>query len=153
MTTNQRGRLEISGGGIVLLGVTTLVATGIVFLLGIYVGKGMIEQRLQQESRVFRLTVPTPGAGKQNEGDVTFWDKLGKGGEPTPPPAAPPTPTTAPSSVRIAPPTRAAEPREADRREAGPPTQPPARAAAAEGGSYQVQVNAMADKVRAEQLV
>jgi cell division septation protein DedD len=125
----------------------------------------MVEQRLQQESRVVRLAVPTPGAGKlPDEGDVTFWDKLGKGTEPTQPHAAPPTPTVAPSSVRIAPPTRAPEPRRAEApsqpspladAEGGgiPPTVPSSKAAAVEGGNYQVQVNAMADKARAEQLV
>ena len=156
MTTNQRGKIEISAGGILLLGVATLVATGIVFLLGIYVGKGMVEQRLQQESRVVRLPVPTPGTGnKSDEGDVTFWDKLGKGGEPTPRAATPRTPTAAEPAVRFAPSTpaqRAAEPRQAEP-QAAAPAPPPAKAPVVEGGSYQVQVNAVGDKARAEELV
>src|SRR5919108_5875384 len=88
------GTFELSAAGVLLLAAATLVATGVVFLLGIYVGKGMVEQRLSQEGRVVRLPVPTPGAGgKTDEVDVTFWDKLAKGEQPAAPSAAAPTAT------------------------------------------------------------
>jgi len=159
--SSQSGKLEISAGGILLLAVATLVASAVVFLLGIYVGKGMVEQRLTQESRVVRLPVPTPGAGgKGDEVDVTFWDKLAKG-EATPPAAAPATPTVAEAPVRVAPQSATPAPRATERKAEAPPTPPPARPAPArpapapvvEGGNFQIQVNAMADKARADELV
>ena len=99
----SEGKFELSAAGVLLLAVATLAASGVVFLLGIYVGKGMVEQRLSQEGRVVRLPVPTPGAaGKSDEVDVTFWDKLAKG-EAAPAPAAVPTPTALETPVRVAP--------------------------------------------------
>jgi cell division septation protein DedD len=155
---DQSGKFEISVTGILLLGIATLVASGIVFLLGIYVGKGMVEQRLAQESRVVRLPVPTPGVaggGKGDEVDVTFWDKLEKG-EATPPPAPVPSPTVAEKPVRVSPAQTTAAPAPTEPKpEASPtpaPTRPPPPTAATSGG-FQIQVNAMADKARAEELV
>jgi cell division septation protein DedD len=153
----SEGKFEMSAAGVLLLAAATLVATGVVFLLGIYVGKGMVEQRLSQEARVVRLPVPTPGpGGKSDEVDVTFWDKLAKG-EATTPAAAAPTATAVETPVRVSPavhPTVAPRPTE---KRAEAPAPAPTRAAPAvapvEGATYQVQVNAMADKARAEELV
>jgi len=151
----SEGKFELSAAGMLLLAAATLVATGVVFLLGIYVGKGMVEQRLSQEGRVVRLPVPTPGpGGKNDEVDVTFWDKLAKG-EGTAPAAAAPTATALETPVRVAPahPTAAPRPTEKTEKKAeAAPTRPPAPATA-DTGSLQVQVNAMADKGRADQLV
>jgi len=151
----SEGKFELSAAGMLLLAAATLVATGVVFLLGIYVGKGMVEQRLSQEGRVVRLPVPTPGpGGKNDEVDVTFWDKLAKG-EGTAPAAAAPTATALETPVRVAPahPTPAPRPTEKTEKKAeAAPTRPPAPATA-DTGSLQVQVNAMADKGRADQLV
>lgn len=155
-TLNDRnGKFEISGAGILLLAIATLAASGLVFLLGIYVGKGIVEQRLVQENRVVRLPVPTPGpTSNDEEVGVTFWDKLAQGESPTP--AAPaPTPTVAEPAVRVVPsqptplPTepRAAAPTPAPTAKVPPPTPLP------ETGSLQVQVGAMADKARAEELL
>ncbi len=156
---DQRGKLEISAAGVLLLAIATMVASGIVFLLGIYVGKGMVEQRLVQESRVVRLPVPTPGAAgsgsaKRDEVDGTFWDKLAKG-EATPPPAAAPSPTAAETPVRVSPARSTPAPRPTEQKAAAPPTPVPTRQppAVAEGGTFQIQVNAMADKARADELV
>ncbi len=163
---NQRGKFEVSAGLVVLLGAATLAASVIVFLLGVYVGKGMVEQRLAQESRVVRLPVPTPGASlKAGEDDVTFWGKLRGTPSLATPEAVPATPTEA--AIRIPPPATPAEeraaPTPAPARPAAAgrpaPTRAPARApavppaVAAEGGSAAVQVNAMSDKARAEALV
>src|SRR5882757_11485251 len=93
---SESGKFEISGAGVLLLAVATLLARAIVFLLGVYVGKGMVEARLSQEARVVRLPVPAGNApAKNGEVDVTFWDKLGKGESGTPAPAAAASPTAA----------------------------------------------------------
>jgi cell division septation protein DedD len=151
--SDQRGKFEISGAGILLLAVATLATSGLVFLLGVYVGKGIVEQRLAQNSRVVRLPVPTPGAtSKTDEVDVTFWDKLAKGEAATPVPPAP-TPTTTETPVRIVPSQPSPRPTEPRAEAPTPaPTKPPAPAPV-EKGTLQVQVNAMADKTRAEELV
>ncbi len=156
---DQSGKFEISAAGVLLLAIATMVASGIVFLLGIYVGKGMVEQRLVQESRVVRLPVPTPGAAgsgsaKGGEVDVTFWDKLAKG-EATPPPAAAPSPTAAETPVRVSPAGPTPVPRPTEPKAEAPPTPAPTRPApaVAEGGTFQIQVNAMADRARADELV
>jgi cell division septation protein DedD len=157
----QAGGTEISGTGLLLLAVVTLLASGVVFLLGIYVGKGMVEQRLQQESRVVRLPVPTPGAAaKSDEVDVTFWDKLGKGETTSPPaPSAPAAPTEVETPVRVVPsrPTPAPPaPRPTEKHVEAPPPPPPSRPpppSLAEAGSLQIQVNAMSERARADELV
>ena len=162
MRNNDSGKFEISTAGLLLLAIATVVASGVVFLLGIYVGKGMVEQRLQQDARVVRLPVPTPGAsGKSDEVDVTFWDKLAKG-EAAATPAAAPSPTTVETPVRIAPaqapaaahPTeKSAAPAPAPTARPAPAVRPAPAAPALQEGSYQIQVNAMAEKARADQLV
>ena len=153
----SEGKFELSAAGVLLLAVATLAASGVVFLLGIYVGKGMVEQRLSQEGRVVRLPVPTPGAaGKSDEVDVTFWDKLAKGEAAAPAPAAVPTPTARETPVRVAPTHPTPAPRPTEKRAEAPaaaPTRPSPPPVAAESGSFQVQVNAMSDRGRAEELV
>src|SRR5436190_12424036 len=131
MGMRSEGKFELSAAGVLLLAVATLAASGVVFLLGIYVGKGMVEQRLQQETRVVRLPVPTPGAsGKSDEVDVTFWDKLAKGGDANVAPAVAPSPTAVEAPVRIAPPQAtqppqpvhpSPAPRPTEKRAAAPP--------------------------------
>lgn len=162
---SESGKFEVSGTGVLLLAVATLLASAIVFLLGVYVGKGMVESRMSQAARVVRLPVPVGTPGKNGEVDVTFWDKLAKGENATPQPAAP-SPTTAETPVRVVPesakpsPAMPAAAPTAAPTTAPPPTHPPAaahtaptRAPAASGGGYQVQVNAMSDRARADQLV
>jgi len=153
----ESGKLEISFTSVLLLAAATLVASGVVFLLGIYVGKGIVESRMAQEGRVVRLPVPTPGAaGKSDEVDVTFWDKLAKG-EATAAPAPAPTATAVETPVRVVPAraTPLPTPRPTEKKVESPPTPAPRPASppAAEGGSFQIQVNAMADRNRADELV
>jgi septal ring-binding cell division protein DamX len=153
----EGGKLEISFASVLLLAAATLVASGVVFLLGIYVGKGIVESRVAKEARVVRLPVPTPGpAGKSDEVDVTFWDKLAKG-EATVVPAPAPTATAIETPVRVVPSmaTPAATPRPTEKKVESPPTPPPRPTSppAVEGGAFQVQVNAMADRNRADELV
>jgi cell division protein FtsN len=152
----EGGKLEISFASVLLLAAATLVASGVVFLLGIYVGKGIVESRMAQEARVVRLPVPTPGAaGKSDEVDVTFWDKLAKG-EATVAPAPAPTATAIETPVRVVPSmaTPVPTPRPTEKKVESPPTPPrPTSPPAVEGGAFQVQVNAMADRNRADELV
>src|SRR5262245_18156690 len=153
----EGGKFEISFASVLLLAAATLVASGVVFLLGIYVGKGIVENRIAQEARVVRLPVPTPGAaGKSDEVDVTFWDKLAKG-EATVVPAPAPTATAIEAPVRVVPPpaTPAPTPRPTEKKVESPPAPPsrPVSPPVIEGGAFQVQVNAMADRNRAEELV
>jgi cell division septation protein DedD len=158
MRSDQSGKFEISTAGVLVLAAATVIASAVVFLLGIYVGKGMVEQRLQQDSHVVRLPVPTPGASaKSDEVDVTFWDKLAKG-DTAAVPAAVASPTAVETPVRIAPPQApaAAHPTEKRAEVAAAPTPRPAAPpppALPQGGSFQIQVNAMADKSRADELV
>lgn len=149
MLAKNDGKLEVSVGSLIMLGATTVVATGIVFLLGIYVGKGITEQRLAQEQRVVRLPAGEPGAATgSGEVEVTFWDRLNKGDSGGGAPAATPEPTATELAVRVAPPTAVASP---------PPTPAPAPTmaprAAIEGGTFQVQVTAVAERASAEKLV
>jgi cell division septation protein DedD len=152
----EGGKLEISFTSVLLLAAATLVASGVVFLLGIYVGKGIVESRMAQEARVVRLPVPTPGAaGKSDEVDVTFWDKLAKG-EATVAPSPAPIATAIETPVRVVPAmaTPAPTPRPTEKKVERPPAPPPRPASPpAEGGAFQVQVNAMADRNRADELV
>jgi cell division septation protein DedD len=153
----EGGKFEISFAGVLLLGAATLVASGVVFLLGIYVGKGIVETRMAQEGRVVRLPVPTPGAGgKSDEVNVTFWDKLAKG-EGTPAPVAAATATPVETPVRVVPAfaTPPPTPRPTEKRVEAPTAAPPRPTppAAPEGGAFQIQVNAMADHNRADELV
>ena len=163
MGLSESGKFEIAGAGVLLLAVATLLASAFVFLLGIYVGKGMVESRMSQAARVVRLPVPAGGApAKNDEVDVTFWDKLAKGEQGTPTPAAP-APTAAETPVKVMPEapaakptTRAAEPTAAPAPTRAPAaTKAPAAAAPASsgGGEYQVQVNAMSERARADQLI
>jgi cell division septation protein DedD len=154
----EGGKFEVSALGVLLLAAATLVASGVVFLLGIYVGKSIVESRIAQDNRVVRLPVPTPGAtGKSDEVDVTFWDKLAKG-QGTPPPVASPTATAVETPIRVAPAVATQPPpqRPTEKPVAPAPTVAPTRPAPPappEGGAFQIQVNAMADRNRADELV
>lgn len=160
MISSVEGKLEVSLAGLVFLALATLVASGIVFLFGVYVGKGVAEQRFVEEQRVVRLPVTAAApAAKAGEAEPTIWENLsrGEGGAASAAPA--PTATEAPIHVpapeakppTLAPtPTAAATPTAVPVRPAPPAPVPPPLA---KGMRYQVQVNAMAEKVRAEQLV
>ena len=161
MISSVEGKLEVSLAGLVFLGLATLVASGIVFLFGVYVGKGVAEQRFVAEQRVVRLPVTAAApAAKAAEAEPTIWENLsrGEGGAASAAPA--PTPTEVPIHV----PAREAKPPTPAPTVAASPTAAPAAVRPAtpvpavppplvKGMRYQVQVNAMAEKARAEQLV
>ena len=165
MGRGSQGDFEVSLGGVVVLGTASVVACGIVFLLGIYVGKGIAEQRFENEQRIVRLPA-SADAKPREDGTLSFYDRLGQ--TPNAAPAAAATVTPAEEPIRVTPPTPkggAAEPTEAPapeaaakpEKEAKPekPTKPekPAGSAGGEVGSFQVQVAAVSDQARAQQLV
>jgi cell division septation protein DedD len=72
----ELSRLEIAG---VLI--STAAALLVVFLLGIYAGRGMAERRLAEEEQVVRLPVlPVPEDAGAGEESLTFDDALGSEG-------------------------------------------------------------------------
>ncbi|MEA2626775.1 MAG: DedD protein [Candidatus Binatota bacterium] len=153
---------------------STLLATVVVFFFGYYVGKGVAEQRLTEEQRVVRLPVTAAGEQPKGEVDVTFYDTLGKSGAEAAPLPEPTGPAEAEEkddeevafvdrpvsrAEPLAEPTAAAEPTPAAA--AAEPERVPAVAKkgqaaaptpAAGAQSYLVQVNAMGDRTRADQL-
>ncbi|MGH7856976.1 MAG: SPOR domain-containing protein, partial [Candidatus Binatia bacterium] len=110
--------------------------------------------------QVVRLEVPgSPEPSRSGEVEVTFWDRLGKEeeepvAEATGEPEATPTETT----VRVAPPGATAVPAPSAAPTAAPvavaPTEPAAEPTppSALRGTYQVQVQALADRSGAERL-
>jgi cell division septation protein DedD len=140
MAKQARGGLGL-WDRLVLL-VAWVVTCGLVYLLGIYVGKGMQERLLGSEERVVRLPVtgaPLPEGNKPKaEKELTFYDTLVKDAEsgraPTPAesgprPMLPPSPpaTTARAASGSAP--TPAPPTPALARQTPPvPPPPPARA-------------------------
>jgi cell division protein FtsN len=154
------GRVELSAGGVIMLAVATLVATGLVFLLGIYVGKGITEERLVSEQRVVRLPAGGDEAPQERSGEVelSFWDRLSD--EEAAPAAATPAATPTEAPVRVVPPSATAPtavPTPTVRPTPVPtprptpvPTAPPA---AALRGTFQVQVQALSDRAAADRLV
>ncbi len=83
--------------------VAWMVTCGLVYLLGLYVGKGTQEQRLGLEERIVRLPVisqpPPEGQRPKTESDLTFYETLAAGEhrEPYTTREAPPT-VAAPSA-------------------------------------------------------
>ena len=158
----MRGDFEVSVGGIVVLGTASALACVIVFLLGIYVGKGIAEQRFENEQRIVRLPASTEATPKE-DGSLSFYDRLGQTPSSAPAAAATATPEEAP--IRVSPPTAKDEPE--DEPEAAPtkarsaPAAAPTAIRAPQGsapsggelGSFQVQVAAMSDQGRAQQVV
>ncbi|HZP41379.1 MAG TPA: SPOR domain-containing protein [Candidatus Binatia bacterium] len=110
------------------------VATcGLVYLLGLYVGKGMQERRLGLEERVVRLPVtstPPPEGQRANaESDLTFYDTLvpGERGRASGTPAA--SPRAVPAAAKPAPvPAPIPVPAPARREAAAKPDAAPAKA-------------------------
>ena len=88
----RRRRLEIGWLEAAVLTVGYLASLALVYVLGIYVGKGVQQRRLGAEERLIRLPIPEgsgPGgtARSGQEPDLTFYDTLAKGA------AAPPART------------------------------------------------------------
>jgi DedD protein len=153
----MQGSVEMSVGGVVVLGTASVVACGIVFLLGIYVGKGIAEHRFENEQRIVRQRiVRLPAdveATPKEDGRLSFYDRLGQ--TPTAAPVAEATATPEEEPIRIAPPTRkgGAGPTAAPAPEPTATKAAPAASTASEVGNFQVQVAAVSDQARAQQLV
>lgn len=88
MAERERRRFEF--GWLEVLGLVLIFAGGsaVVFFLGVFVGKGLQESRLQREERVVRLQVgpqsDKPEPAKDN--DLPLYNEMAQGG-PTPTPA------------------------------------------------------------------
>jgi cell division septation protein DedD len=138
MAKQARGGLGL-WDRLVLL-VAWVVTCGLVYLLGIYVGKGMQERLLGHEERVVRLPVtgaPLPeGEKPKAEKELTFYDTLVRdpGRPPTTPeapakpapPASPPATAARPASAPVPAPPPAPTPAIA-RQTVPVPAPPPAR--------------------------
>jgi len=87
------GRGGLSFGQFFALAVAFTVASGLVFVFGMWVGKDLAERRLAQEERVVRRPVirATPAMAARDP-DITFYDRLR------------PTPTVLSAASRIEPP-------------------------------------------------
>jgi cell division protein FtsN len=124
--------------------VAWVLTCGIVYVLGLYVGKGMQEQRLGRDERVVRLPVtsapPPAGQRPRAESDLTFYDTLVAGGSPAekapaPAPRAavpsgpPPRPQAAPAAAPAPPPPAPAAVATAPAPTGAAGAQPPAEAA------------------------
>ena len=76
----RMGSAGLGVGQVFVLLVGFLIASGLIFLFGIWVGRDVAERRLVQEERVVRLPVPTPPAAKDAEKgsdvDLSFYEGL-----------------------------------------------------------------------------
>ncbi len=154
-------RLDSAGlgyGQVVFLVLGFLIASGLIFLFGIWVGRDVTERRLAREERVVRLPVParpTPNEEAKEQVDLAFYSKLKEKAQQlqetaaaAPPTAARvaqvPTPTVTPMRVAQKP---THVPTATHRPKPSPPPAPPAT----EGGEdwadagWTVQVNATTD--------
>jgi DedD protein len=106
----------LSVGQVVAVTLGFLIASALVFVFGMWVGKDIAERRLAQEERVIRAPVArtTPAEAETRDPDITISEQL-RQGSPAPPMAVaaaplPPTPTPVPERTRtpvtIAIPTR-----------------------------------------------
>jgi cell division protein FtsN len=117
-----------------LLFVAWLVTCGLVYLLGVYVGRGTREHPVGVEDRIVRLPVtstpPPEGQRPKSESELTFYESLGAGEHTaSPPPTRAPAPGGSPPVT--APPPRAADAPASPPRTASvpPPPAAPPRAA------------------------
>lgn len=141
MIPGNEGKLEVSMGGVVLLGGTTVLVTAVAFLLGIYVGKGITEERLASEQQVVKLPVESPEPPESDESrEVSFWDRLDESGKAKPTAAPEGEATAEPTESPAATPTATSPPRPT-------PTAEPILT-----GGFRVQVQALSDRRAAEQI-
>ncbi len=74
------GSAGLGYGQVVFLVLGFLIASGLIFLFGIWVGRDVTERRLAREERVVRLPMParpTPSEeAKEHDVDVSFYERL-----------------------------------------------------------------------------
>ena len=153
---DQSGKFEISAHGrAAARGSDDWLRAAIVFLLGIYVGKGIVEQRMAQESRVVRLPVPTPGAGGQEatrstsrSGTSSPRARRRRRRRPRRAATAVETPRACRRRVGATPPPPPPDREAKSRPRRRPRRRGRRRLPSPEGGRFQIQVNAMADHKR-----
>jgi len=139
----KQGRVGMSLWDRLVLLIAWVLTCGLVYVLGIYVGKGTHEGRLGIDERVVRLPVastpPPEGQRPKGESELRFYETLmsdkepdaraeAKATPPAPKPAASPGPATKPASQPSTTPPGA-------RPVSTPPVDSPARAARAETGA------------------
>lgn len=146
----------LSLGQVVAVTLGFLVASCVIFVFGMWVGKDLAERRLAQEERVIRgpIARATPADGDVRDPDITIYDRLRQAATPTIWSYAlvvtvPPQPTRTPTSAPL--PTRAGR----------TPTRAVPRSVALEGQSdasdwadagWTVQVSSSTDPADAERL-
>jgi len=161
-----------------ILFVAWVATCGLVYVLGLYVGKGMQERRLGLEERVVRLPVtsapPPEGQHPKTDNDLTFYDTLvpgERGGRPAPATPSTTMPSTAaravpPSAPIVVPaparPTTAAPPSPPATHQVARPAAPAVTTAAvpttlpappaAPGGGWSVQANPTRSRDEADTL-
>jgi cell division septation protein DedD len=129
----KEGRTGLGFLDRVVLLLAWVTTCGVVYALGVYVGKGMQEHHPGIDERMVRLPViskpPPEGQRPKTDSDLTFWDTLGAGEHPPERPerAAPPAakPTSAPAPPPAPAPAASAT---ATAKPAAPPVSPPAAA-------------------------
>jgi cell division septation protein DedD len=86
-------------GQVVMLVFGFAIASALIFLFGMWVGRDVAERRLVQEERVVRLPIPvrpTPNEEAKREVDLAFYEKLKEKAQERQETAAATTPTPAP---------------------------------------------------------
>jgi len=150
----------------VVLLVAWVVTCGLVYLLGVYVGRGTGPRSAGLEDAVVRLPVtskpPPAGERPKAESELTFYETLGAGehgGARDVPAAAEPRPTPPPArTTTTSPPARAAvaPPRPAPRAAEAAPSRPapaaPAAAASAGNAGWTVLASPTRNRAEAEDL-
>ncbi len=110
------GSAGLGYGQVVVLVFGFLIASGLIFLFGMWVGRDIAERRLAQEERVVRLPMPLhPTPSEETQGrdvDLAFYEKLkakaqqmqetATAASPTAPKAVQPAPVTTPTVLRVA---------------------------------------------------
>src|SRR5713101_7823487 len=80
MVMRRLGSAGLGFGQIFLIVFGFLIASALIFLFGIWVGRDVAERRLAQEERVVRLPVPVQPTAKETpkepEADLSFYEQL-----------------------------------------------------------------------------
>jgi cell division septation protein DedD len=151
----EKFELSLDGRQVASIVVGALVLLGVVFVLGLNVGK-QIALRQSERPPVGDLDAldraPAPPAPVKDE-SLTFHDRLTKEPPNAPPPPAIPTPAVVPAPAAPAPATPSAPPAPPATSAAPPPAPPPpARAAAGPAKPWTVQLAAAQERAEADRI-
>jgi DedD protein len=155
----DRVELSLDGRQIASVVVGALVLLGVVFVLGLNVGRQTAVKQLEASrgDALAALDLPPAPPPARDEAALTFHDKLTKDRPPVeePPTAAPP-PAGSPAETLAAAAAAAAPPAQEARAEARPPARParadPAAEAKAGKGAFAIQVTSTPDRGEADKL-